>query len=254
MRLTFLGTGTSTGVPQLNCDCEVCKSDDARDKRLRTSALLEYEGKNILIDCGPDFREQMLRSPIKTIDAILITHSHYDHTGGIDDLRPYSYQKKNLTIYGPEETTNELMRRQPYCFGKSDYPGVPKLQLSTIGEDSFEVESIRVTPLPILHGRMPITGYRIGGLSYVTDCLTMPDETKEKISGSHTLILNALRHTPHISHLSLGEALDIINDVKPERAYLIHCSHQIGRYEDLEKVLPPNVMSAYDGLSIEIPD
>lgn len=256
MRLRFLGTGTSTGVPQLKCKCAVCQSADPRDNRLRTSALITTEGKNILIDCGPDFREQMLRCGSPDIDAVLITHSHYDHTAGLDDLRPFCGGKYDMQIYGPEETSKELLRRQPYCFGLSSYPGVPRLVMHTVGEENFKIENtgIEVMPLPVTHGNMNICGYRIGNLSYVTDCLIMPESTKEKIKGSHTLIINALRHTKHGSHLSVREALDIIDEVKPEKAYLIHASHQIGLHKDLANILPEGVIQSFDGLEIEIPD
>lgn len=255
MKLTFLGTGTSTGVPQLRCRCKVCTSDDIRDRRLRTSALIEVEGKNILIDCGPDFREQMLRQGSPSIDAVLLTHEHYDHTGGIDDLRPYSYGEKPLYVYGDKRTTSELLRRQPYCFGMSDYPGVPQLRLKTIGDERFKLEGfngLEINPLIVSHGKLDVTGYRIGGLSYVTDCLTMPAETLERLRGSDTLVINALRFKSHGSHQTVGEALEIIRKVEPRQAFLVHASHDIGLYRETQKLLPAGVFLAYDEMSVDV--
>ncbi len=255
MKLTFLGTGTSTGVPQIGCGCSVCTSSDPRDNRLRSSALLTTDdGSNILIDCGPDFRTQILRAGSPEIDCALITHEHYDHVGGMDDLRPYTYPD-GFDIYCRADVAEDLRRRIPYCFAQSPYPGVPQLHLHEITPGNpFRIKATEtgILPVEIMYWNLPILGFRIGNLAYITDCKTMPDETVRQIQGIDTLVLNALRIEPHNSHLSLSEAIELIMRIKPRIAYLTHLSHQMGLHAEVERSLPYNVRIAYDGLCVEI--
>lgn len=250
MQITFLGTGTSTGIPQIGCTCPVCTSTDPKDNRLRTSVAVSVNGKNILIDCGPDFRQQVLRSGIGRIDAVLITHIHYDHTGGIDDLRPFG-GKHTLPIYLEAPVAEGIRTRLPYCFGDHLYPGVPNIRLQEIGVEPFSIENIEVTPIRVMHYKLPILGYRIGGLVYITDALTIPDEEYAKMKQVDVLVINALRKQPHLSHQTLAEALRVIERVQPREAYLVHMSHHMGLTAEVEKELPPHVHFAYDGLVVE---
>lgn len=250
MQITFLGTGTSTGIPQIGCTCPVCTSTDPKDNRLRTSVVVSVNGKNILIDCGPDFRQQVLRSGIGRIDAVLITHIHYDHTGGIDDLRPFG-GKHTLPIYLEAPVAEGIRTRLPYCFGDHLYPGVPNIRLQEIGVEPFSIENIEVTPIRVMHYKLPILGYRIGGLVYITDALTIPDEEYAKMKQVDVLVINALRKQPHLSHQTLDEALRVIERVQPREAYLVHMSHHMGLTAEVEKELPPHVHFAYDGLVVE---
>lgn len=254
MKLRFLGTGTSTGVPQIMCGCEVCTSDDSHDKRLRASVLVQIDETNILIDCGPDFREQMLRAGGPRLEALLITHSHYDHVGGIDDLRPYCSIGDGFPLYCKADVAQDLYNRVPYCFAEHPYPGVPALNITEIGTKPFRIGEITVKPLLVMHYKLPILGYKIGNLAYITDAKTIDDCTVEMIKGIDTLVINALRHKEHVSHMNLQQALDVIEQVKPRMAYLTHLSHGIGLYREVSKLLPDNVKVAYDGLSIFIPD
>ena len=250
MQFTFLGTGTSTGIPQIGCTCSVCTSTDPKDNRLRTSAVVSVNGKNILIDCGPDFRQQVLRAGIGRIDAVLITHIHYDHTGGIDDLRPFG-GKHTLPIYLEPSVAEGIRTRLPYCFGDHLYPGVPNIRLQEIGIEPFTIENIEVTPIRVMHYKLPILGYRIGGLVYITDALTIPDEEYAKMKQVDVLVINALRKQPHLSHQTLDEAMRVIERVQPREAYLVHMSHHMGLTAEVEKELPPHVHFAYDGLVVE---
>lgn len=258
MELTFLGTGTSTGVPQLRCGCEVCRSTDPRDSRLRTSALVETGGKRILIDCGPDLREQMLRHGVRSVDdrldALLLTHQHYDHVGGIDDLRPYCYGiEPGFPIYCQGDVVRDLRARLPYCFSEHPYPGVPRIDLHEIKAGiPFQAAGVEVLPVGVNHYLLDILGFRIGALGYVTDAKKIPDATVEALKGVDTLVINALRHTEHISHLSLEEALEMVRRIGPRVAYLTHISHQLGLHAEVEPALPEGVRLAYDGLKIKI--
>lgn len=247
--LEFLGTGTSTGVPQIGCHCDVCTSANPKDKRYRTSAHISINGVNFLIDCGPDFREQILRASNKEIDALLITHSHYDHVGGIDDLRPYCAEKP-LPIFAKEDVLNDLRNRIPYCFNEHPYPGVPRFELNAIDANPFSFKGVLIEPLPVMHYKLPILGYKIGNLAYITDALTLDDATLSRIKGIDTLVINALRLKPHMSHMTLSDALHIIGISHVRRAYLIHLSHDMGLHDEVSKILPPNVHIAYDGLKL----
>ncbi|MDE7124918.1 MAG: MBL fold metallo-hydrolase [Muribaculaceae bacterium] len=255
MKLTFLGTGTSTGVPQIGCSCETCTSSDSRDRRLRTSAIITTdEGRNILLDCGPDFRQQMLGAGSPELAAALLTHQHYDHVGGIDDIRPYTYPD-GFAVYCKADVAADLRARMPYCFGARLYPGVPVLHLKEIDpwNDFVVAEAgIKVTPVPVMHWQLPIIGFRIGRFAYITDCKTMSEESVKLLEGVDTLVLNALRAEPHNSHLSLSEALEIIKVIDPRTAYLTHLSHQMGCHAEVESQLPDNVRLAYDGLVVEV--
>ncbi len=254
MKLTFLGTGTSTGVPQIGCNCAVCTSTDPREKRLRASVIVDVRPDcNLLIDCGPDFRYQMLRVGSPALKAVLLTHSHYDHVGGIDDLRPYCYPN-SFPVYCQADVAKDLRERVPYCFREHLYPGVPTFDIHIIKPDEdFTVDDVRVTPLPVMHAKLPIVGFRIGQLAYITDCLEMPPETLEKIKGVDTLVINALRREPHMSHMNLEQALAVIAAAAPRQAYLTHLSHAMGLMDDTTPLLPSNVHIATDGLTITIP-
>ncbi|MDE7120158.1 MAG: MBL fold metallo-hydrolase [Muribaculaceae bacterium] len=256
MRLVFLGTGTSTGVPQLRCRCATCSSADPRDKRLRASALIECDnGVNLLIDCGPDFRSQMLRTHgDPDIEALLITHQHYDHVGGIDDLRPYCSRDSDFNIFCQADVERDLRQRIPYAFAENRYPGVPHFEFHQISPGcSFCIGGIDIMPLQVNHYRLEIVGFRIGRLVYITDAKHISPETMAMIKGCDTLVINALRPATHISHLSLAEALAIIEETGPRVAYLTHISHDMPPQAETEKLLPPNVHMAFDGLEIEIP-
>lgn len=254
MKLTFLGTGTSTGVPQIGCHCEVCQSADPREKRLRASAIIQVDNKNLLVDCGPDFRWQMLREGAPQLDALLITHSHYDHVGGIDDLRPYCYPDP-FPIYCKEDVAHDLRQRLPYCFAEKRYPGVPTFDIHLVDpEKDFYAVGVRITPLPVMHARLPIIGFRIGQLAYITDCSLMPETTIEKIKNIDTLVINALRHRQHMSHMNLQEALDVVKSVNPRQAFLTHISHDMGLIEPTTALLPSGVSIAVDGETVIIRD
>lgn len=249
LTIKILGSGTSTGVPQIGCKCEVCQSTDPHDKRLRQSALVSYRGKNILIDCGPDFRQQMLTSGSPHLDALLITHIHHDHIAGLEELRGFG----NLPIFARGDVIKALHERLAYCFAELPYPGVPHLDLVEIDDiHPFDCAGISVEPIPVMHYRLPILGFRIGPLAYITDCKTVADEQVDKLHEVPLLVINALRITEHLSHLSLDQSLDIINRVKPGRAVLVHMSHDMGLHERVSRMLPPNVQLAYDGLTVTV--
>lgn len=252
MKLRFLGTGTSTGVPQIGCKCKVCQSFNKKDKRLRASALLYTENTNLLIDCGPDFREQILCCDSPHLDALLITHSHYDHVGGIDDLRPYC-KGRDFPIYCKSDVSEDLRNRVPYCFAKHPYPGVPSFDMHIINPDEpFYIGDIKIIPLPVMHYKLSILGFRINNLAYITDARYISDETINLLKGIDTLVINALRHDVHLSHFNLKQALEVINIVNPRISYLTHLCHQMGFHEEEERKLPKNVKIAYDGLKISI--
>lgn len=254
MRLTFLGTGTSCGVPVIGCNCPVCQSLDPRDKRLRTAALLETDSTRLIIDCGPDFRQQMLTQPFRKIDGVLISHIHYDHVGGIDDVRPFC-RLGNINIYANADTCQGLHHNMPYCFGNHLYPGVPQLTLhETAPHQPLQIGDMRVMPIEVFHGDLPILGFRIGTLAYITDMKTIADTELPYLQGIDTLMVNALRwEKPHHSHQLISEAISFAQRLHARRTYLIHLTHDIGLHEEANKRLPSGIHFAYDGLQIEIP-
>lgn len=253
MKITFLGTGTSTGVPEVGCKCEVCTSADPRDNRLRSSALVEDGDTTLLIDCGPDFRAQMLRADVKKIDALLLTHKHYDHVIGIDDLRSYTHIKE-MPVYADRETEMQIRAFFPYCFGRMKYPGVANIKVNTIDQKTpFMAGGIEVQPLRVFHGMFPITAYRFGKLAYITDMSYIEPGELEKLKGVEVLVINALRFSkPHKTHQTVLEALEVIDSIKPKKAYLTHLMHHIGLHAKIEKCLPDGVYLAYDGLEVEV--
>ncbi len=251
MKILFLGTGTSTGIPQIGCECEVCKSSNSKDKRLRSSVLISDEDKNILIDCGPDFRQQMLNYDIKHIDAVLLTHHHYDHISGLDELRSFTYTSP-MPIYMEQNVADSIKRIFPYCFGENRYPGVAQFDIKIIDNTPFEIFGRDIEPVRVMHYNLPILGYRYGNVAYITDMLTISDEEVEKLKNLDVLIINALRKNKHISHQTLQDALNVIERVSPRKTYLIHMSHQMGLHDEVSKQLPENVYFAYDGLQIDL--
>jgi len=253
IKITFLGTGTSQGVPMIGCNCEVCTSRDPKDKRLRTSILVEQDGVSVVIDAGPDFRQQMLRENVKHLNAVLFTHEHKDHIAGLDDVRAYNYLSgKAMDVYATPQVQEALKREFFYVFSGASYPGIPKLQLHTVHNLPFEIEGIRFTPIEVMHLNLPVFGFRMNDFTYITDANFISESEKEKIKGSRYLVLNALRRERHVSHFTLNEAVELIEELKPEKAWLIHLSHQMGRHEDVDKELPPYIRCAYDGLKIEV--
>lgn len=251
MKVTFLGTGTSQGIPVITCNCVVCQSADHRNKRLRVSVLLEMGDKTIVIDSGPDFRYQMLRANVKDLDAILYTHEHKDHVAGLDDIRPFNYLlKKNIDIYATERVQQALKREFSYIFAEVHYPGLPQIDMHTISDEVFKIGKTEIIPLNIMHYKLPILGFRVHDFTYITDAKTISEETITKVKGTKVLVVNALQHEEHISHFTLQEAVDFAQRIGAEMTYLTHISHNLGLHEEVEKELPENIKLAYDGLSI----
>lgn len=253
MRITFLGTGTSQGIPVIGCGCAVCQSADARDKRLRVSVLIETEDKTLVIDSGPDFRYQMLRAGVKDLDAILFTHEHKDHVAGLDDIRPFNYLlKKKIDIYATARVQNALKREFSYIFEDTKYFGLPQINMHLVTDEPFQVGENTIIPIEVMHFKLPVMGYRIGNFTYITDAKTISDSSLEKIRGSKHLVINALQREDHVSHFTLQEAIDFAHKAGAETTYFTHISHNLGLHAGVEKELPANVRLAYDGLSISL--
>lgn len=250
LKITFLGTGTSSGVPMIGCDCAVCTSTDKRDNRLRSSILVQSATTSLVVDTGPDFRQQMLREKMKHLDAVLFTHPHKDHLAGLDDIRAFNFfSKKPIDIYADSLTEEAVRRDFYYAFTDTKYPGIPELNMHTINLDPFMVGDIPVTPIQVWHLKMPVLGFRFGKFTYITDANRIEEEEKEKIRGSEVLVLNALRKQKHISHFTLGEAIELVQELNIPGAYFTHISHQLGLHAAIEAELSNGIHLAYDGLA-----
>lgn len=253
MKITFLGTGTSQGVPLIACTCNVCQSNDSRDKRLRTSVLIEEKGKTFVIDTGPDFRQQMLRENVKTLDAVLFTHEHKDHIAGFDDIRAFNYiQKKKMDVYASARVQEAIRREFAYIFSDFKYPGIPEINLFLLENKSTVIHDVDFLPIEVMHYKLPVFGFRINDFTYITDANYISDAEKEKIKGTKVLVLTALRREPHISHFNLEQAIELAKELNAEKTYFTHISHQLGLHAEVQKELPPNIELAYDGLKIEV--
>lgn len=253
MEVTFLGTGTSQGVPIITCNCEVCQSLDYHDKRLRSSIHINVQGKSLVIDSGPDFRQQMLRERIQKLDALIFTHEHKDHTAGMDDVRSFNFsQNMDMPVYADARVINQLKQEFAYVFAAKKYPGVPTVEVHEISNTPFSIDDIEITPIEVMHYKLPVFGYRINDFAYITDAKTIDKKEVKKLKGVKTLVINALQEQEHISHFTLEEALEMIEKIKPEKAYLTHISHRLGFHKQVQKKLPKNVFLAYDGLKIHL--
>ncbi len=254
LKITFLGTGTSSGVPMIACQCAVCTSADKKDKRLRSSILVESKNTRIVVDTTPDFRYQMLRENIRRLDAVLFTHPHKDHIAGLDDVRAYNYiQQQPMQVYANQMTIDALMREFAYAFADKKYPGVPNLELNSITNEPFLIGDIEIMPIEVWHMKMPVFGFRFGDFTYITDANRIEEDEKQKIRGSKVLVLNALRKEKHISHYNLDEAIELVEELDVPTAYFTHISHQLGRHEEVEMNLSQGIHLAYDGLVICLP-
>lgn len=253
MKITFLGTGTSQGIPMIASNHPVCLSKNPKDKRLRSSIMISWDKVTYIVDCGPDFRAQMLRENVQAINGLLFTHEHSDHTAGFDDVRPYSYQMGEVPIYLDSRTLRSLEQRFEYIFRKENrYPGAPKVAVNLIDTTSFSLDGVVVTPIEVMHGNLPVTCYRFNDVAYLTDVKTISETEKEKLKGVKVLIVNALRQEAHPTHFNLEEALEFVKEIQPERTYFSHISHKLGFHDEVEKSLPKNVFLAFDGLKVEV--
>lgn len=253
MKVTFLGTGTSQGVPVIACTCPVCSSLDYRDKRFRTSVHFEEKGYSFVVDTGPDFRSQMLRAKIQSLDAILFTHQHKDHTAGLDDIRPFNFiQQKDMPVFGTKPVIEQLQKEYEYIFSHVKYPGIPQVNCVEIDENPFHFNGIRITPIPVLHYKLPVLGFRIGDFSYITDANFIPDSSKKLLEGTKILVLNALQIESHISHFTLDQAIEQAQSIGAEQTYFTHISHRMGLHREVEANLPEGIFLAYDGLELQV--
>lgn len=252
MIITFLGTGTSQGVPVIGCPCPVCQSLDFRDQRFRTSIHIAVQGQSFVVDTGPDFRMQMLREGIKKLDAVLFTHEHKDHTAGLDDIRPFNfYQKADIPIFGRQTVLEQLQREYSYIFNDKKYPGVPQVACVEIDRHPFQINGIGITPIPVLHYKLPVLGFRIGDFSYITDANQIPEESYALLEGTEILVLNALQKEPHIAHFTLDQAIEQALRIGAKKTYFTHISHRLGKHAAVEKELPEGIFLAYDGLKLD---
>jgi phosphoribosyl 1,2-cyclic phosphate phosphodiesterase len=253
MIVTFLGTGTSQGVPIICCECAVCKSNNPKDNRLRSSILIESETTKVIIDAGPDFRQQLLRKNLKTLDAVVFTHEHKDHIAGLDEVKAFNYfNKMKMPVYATERVQAALKREFAYIFSEEKYPGIPEIDLHTITEEPICINDITLLPIDVIHYKMPVKSYRIGNFTYITDANYISESEKEKIKGSEIIVVNALRKEPHLSHYTFEEAIELMMELNPKKAYFTHISHQLGLHQDVSQELPDFIELAYDGLQIKI--
>jgi phosphoribosyl 1,2-cyclic phosphate phosphodiesterase len=253
LKVTFLGTGTSQGVPLIGCTCKVCTSSDKKDNRLRSSVMIEHENTTIVIDTGPDFRQQMLREKIKKLDAVIFTHEHKDHIAGMDEVRAFNFiNNMVMPVYATERVQNALRREFAYIFSGEDYPGIPKIDLHTITDKEFMVGDMAIIPIEVLHYKLPVKAFRIGNFTYITDANFISEEEKKKIKGSEVIVINALRRNEHISHFTFQQAIDLADELKAKKTYFTHISHQLGTYKEVSLELPPHIELAYDGLTIQV--
>ncbi len=253
LQITFLGTGTSSGIPMIGCECKVCRSRDPKDDRLRSSIMVSTSGTSLVVDTTPDFRYQMLRTNTRHVDAIVFTHPHKDHIAGLDDVRAFNFfSRKPMEIYANSLTEEALRRDFYYAFAEKRYPGVPEINLNLITNEPFMVGDISVLPIEVWHMKMPVLGFRFGNFTYITDANRLDEEARERVRGSEVMVLNALRKEPHISHFSLSEAVELVQDLGVPRAYFTHISHQLGLHNDIDQELPEGISLAYDGLTIEV--
>lgn len=253
MTITLLGTGTSSGVPLIGCECAVCRSVDFRDKRLRSSIHIAVDGCSFVVDTGPDFRQQVLRLNLRQLDAVLFTHEHKDHTAGLDEVRAYNFRSgKDMPIYGRPTVLAQLQREFAYVFAEHKYPGTPRIQLNEIQNEPFDVQGVRIIPIEVMHHRLPVYGYRIGDFTYLTDLNAIAETELQKVFGTKILVLDALQRQPHISHFTLDQAVAVAQRIGADRTYFTHISHKLGLHHEVEKELPPSIRLGYDGLQIKV--